>query len=282
MTIAINDRLQKTLNGLNVDSRLSTWLWFFLKGQAPHANLGEIGSPGMRDRMAYLIQNTQTGAEFVETQSALHLLPAKDLEWITSNKRQNLFVVRKLIEKNGNLPIIGQTSLTGRALTIAMIDIWRVEISQKIWLINQIKFEWEQHSSSDHIFKWFDSSDTKQRLETAWEIAKRKYPILTFQQNIPQEKDEFITLLDSHPITTPEKILLMDSIKKRWSQNKYRAKLAGKKQYNFILSEKAIQRLDKLAEKHDLRRTEVLEILLKMEEEKGNYIPEKLNPLKDL
>lgn len=74
----------------------------------------------------------------------------------------------------------------------------------------------------------------------------------------------------------------MDSIKKRWSQNKYRAKLVGKKQYNFILSEKAIQRLDKLAEKHDLRRTEVLEILLKMEEEKGNYIPEKLNPLKDI
>ncbi len=67
----------------------------------------------------------------------------------------------------------------------------------------------------------------------------------------------------------------MESIKKRWSQNKYRAKLTGKKQYNFILSEKAINRLDKLAGKYDLRRTEVLEILLQMEEEKGIYIPER-------
>lgn len=74
----------------------------------------------------------------------------------------------------------------------------------------------------------------------------------------------------------------MNSIKKRWSQNKYRTKLTGKKQYNFILSDKAIQRLDKLAEKYDLRRTEVLEILLKMEEEKGAYIPERLRPLKDI
>src|SRR5690606_28111390 len=105
---------------IKVDSRLCIWLWHFLKGQAPHANLGELSSPGMRDRMADLINNNPTGAEFVEAQSALFLLPEKDLEWITSNKRQNLFVVRKLIEKNGNLPIIGPTNLTGRELTIAM------------------------------------------------------------------------------------------------------------------------------------------------------------------
>ncbi|MCY1556671.1 hypothetical protein D9M68_934400 [compost metagenome] len=58
--------------------------------------------------------------------------------------------------------------------------------------------------------------------------------------------------------------------------------MTGKKQYNFIMSEKAIKRLDKLAEKHDLKRTQVLEILLQMEEEKGAYIPKKLNPLIDI
>jgi len=92
MASAINDRLQKTLNGLNVDSRLSTWLWLLLKSQAPHANLGELGSPAMRDRMADIIQNTQLNAELIEAQSALFLLPEKDLEWITNNKRQNLFI----------------------------------------------------------------------------------------------------------------------------------------------------------------------------------------------
>lgn len=287
MANAINDRLQKTLNGINVDSRLSTWLWLLLKSQASHATprkpeeleelgkIGELGSPGMRDRMADLIQKTQGGTEFIETQSASSLLPEKDLEWITSNKRQNLFIVRKLIEKNGNQPIMPPTNLTDRALTIAMIDIWAIEKNHKSWTINLIKFEWEQHSSSDHIFKWLDNSDIEKRLETAWEITKKKFPILTSQQKAPKEKDEFIILLDTQFITTPDKILLMESIKKRWSQNKYRAKLTGKKQYNFILSEKAINRLDKLADKYDLRRTEVLEILLQMEEEKGIYISER-------
>jgi len=130
-----------------------------------------------------------------------------------------------------------------------MLDMWAIEKNQKSWIINQIKFEWEQHSSSDHIFKWFDSSDIEQRLETAWEITKRKFPLLTSQQNTPKEKDDFIILLDTQLITTPEKILLMESIKKRWSQNKYRAKLTGKKQYNFIL--------------------------IQMEEEKGIYISER-------
>jgi len=156
-----------------------------------------------------------------------------------------------------------------------MLDMWAIEKNQKSWIINQIKFEWEQHSSSDHIFKWFDSSDIEQRLETAWEITKRKFPLLTSQQNTPKEKDDFIVLLDTQLITTPEKILLMESIKKRWSQNKYRAKLTGKKQYNFILSDKAINRLDRLADKYDLKRTEVLEILIQMEEEKGIYISER-------
>lgn len=287
MASAINDRLQKTLNGLNVDSRLSTWLWLLLKSQTSHAvprkpeelkelvKLGELGSPGMRDRMADLIQKTQGSVEFIEENSALFLLPEKDLEWITNNKRQNLFISRKLIEKYGYQPILPPTNLTGRDFTIAMVDIWAIEKTHKSWNINQIKFEWEQHSRSDQIFKWFDSSDIEQRLETAWVITKKKFPLLAYQENAPKEKEEFIILLETQPITTSDKILLMESIKKRWSQNKYRAKLTGKKQYNFILSEKAINRLDKLADKYDLRKTEVLEILLQMEEEKGIYIPER-------
>lgn len=57
--------------------------------------------------------------------------------------------------------------------------------------------------------------------------------------------------------------------------------MTGKKQYNFILSDKTIKRLDNLADKHNLKRTQVLDILLQMEEEKGIYIPERLKPLID-
>lgn len=89
-------------------------------------------------------------------------------------------------------------------------------------------------------------------------------------------------MLDFSIATHPEKIILIESVKKRWSQNKYRANQNGKNQYNFILSDKAIYRLDKLAKKHEIKRTEVLEILLKMESENGEYISKHLNRLGDL
>lgn len=282
MSNPINDKLQKVLNGLNVDSRLSIWLWLFLKGQAPQADLGELGSPGMRDRLADLIQATERGVKYIEESSSLYLLPAKDLEWITHSKRQNLFITGKILEKNNYLPILGQVQLTDRELTIATIDAWLINAAQKSWLINQIKSEWDFHSSSDHIFKWLDGTETKQRLETAWEVTKSKYPLLTLLKSPPQEKDDLIITLDSPNITVHEKMLLMNSIKKRWSQNKYRAKSIGKKQRNFILSDKAIYRLEEIAKKHDLKKTEVLEILLKMEEEKGIYISERINVLKGI
>ncbi|MEN1579728.1 hypothetical protein AAIH51_15045 [Pseudomonas aeruginosa] len=282
MAIHINDKLQKILNNLNADSRLSTWLWFFIRYYSPQTHLGEFRSPGMRDKMADFIISHPELRQTIEIRKNNDFLPEQSLHWITNDKRQNAFLIKKLAEKNGYNYITEPTNLTGRELTIATIDIWPIDLAQKSLLVNQTKTEWEQHSSTDHIFKWLDGPDVNQKLETAWGMFKSKFPLLTSQPNPPQEKDDLIILFDSPFITVPEKILLMDSIRKRWSQNKYRSKQSGKKQYNFILSDKAINRLDKLADKHDLKRTQVLEILLQMEEEKGAYIPEKLRPLLDI
>lgn len=235
----------------------------------------------MRNLMAEAIINQPELKQTIENQNRADLLPEQSLQWITSNKRQNAFLIKKLTEKNGTNYTGGPDNLTGRELTIAAIDTWQIDKTQKSAIVNQIRSEWETHTESDHLFKWFNDPDEKEKLNTAWEIAKDKYSFLTFHQSRPQEIDDLITLLDSMLITTPEKILLMNSIKKRWSQNKYRAKMTGKKQYNFILSDKAIKRLDKLADKHDLKRTQVLDILLKMEEEKGIYIQERLKQLVD-
>lgn len=61
---------------------------------------------------------------------------------------------------------------------------------------------------------------------------------------------------------------------------KYRENLKGKAQYNFILSDKAIANLDKLANLHEISRAKVLEILLEMEAEKNDHIPERIRVLK--
>lgn len=281
MPVRRNDKLQKTFNSFNADSRFATWLWILMKYNYPDVFLGEFRGPDMRNLMAETIINQPGLKQTIENQYRIDFLPEQSLQWISNKKRQNAFLMKKLIEKNEFNYTGVPDNLTGRDLTIAAIDTWQIDKTKKSEIINQIRSEWETHIESDHLFKWFDDPDEKEKLNTAWEITKDKYSFLVFHQNQPQERDDFIILLDSILITTPEKILLMNSIKKRWSQNKYRAKNTGKKQYNFILSDKTIKRLDKLADKHDLKRTQVLDILLKMEEEKGIYIQERLKQLVD-
>ncbi|WP_369989570.1 hypothetical protein [Pseudomonas xanthosomatis] len=281
MAIRFNDKLQKTFNSFNADRRFTNWLWAFIRNKLQHIDLGELGSPGMRDRMAELIISQPGLKQSIENQKNSDLLPEQSFQWITNNKRQNAFLIRKLTEENRDNHVGAPENLAGRDLTIATIDLWQTGLIHKSAIANQLRSEWENHTKSDHLFKWFDGPDEKEKLNTAWEITKGKYSTFTFHQSQPQEKDDLIILLDSPLISTSDKILLMNSIKKRWSQNKYRAKMTGKKQYNFILSDKAIKRLDKLADKHDLKRTQVLEILLKMEEEEGVYIPARLKQLAD-
>ncbi|NES11391.1 hypothetical protein G3O07_19210, partial [Pseudomonas laurentiana] len=101
MAVRFNDKLQKIFNGLNTDRRFATWLWFLIRGNLQNINLGKLGSPDMRDRMAEVIINQPGLKQSIENQKSTNLLPEQSFQWITNNKRQNAFIIRKLTEKNG-------------------------------------------------------------------------------------------------------------------------------------------------------------------------------------
>jgi hypothetical protein len=106
----------------------------------------------------------------------------------------------------------------------------------------------------------------------------------TFTQDNPQIEsyDDLLKFFDQTPFSKDEKLLRIEFIKKSWSQRKYREKVVGKKQYNFLLSDKVISQLDVLAETHNLKRPKILEILIEMEADKGIYISERLKKTRDL
>lgn len=51
----------------------------------------------------------------------------------------------------------------------------------------------------------------------------------------------------------------------------------NKRQCNFVLAEKTVSKLEKLAAKHHLTRTEIIELIINAEAEKGTYIRERLS-----
>lgn len=282
------DQLHKVLGGTTIDDRFITWLWFFLRSLYPQSNLGEYKSFDMKNRMSDLISNNQNLVQTIEQHKKLYLLPSVMLRWITGDEIQHNWITKQVLNKGWAANrLIAQTeennvaapeSLNDRDRVIAMIDIWSLDPFKKLDEINSLKNLWIQHKQKTQIYDWFTGADETQKLILAWDLTSKKHPSLT-DTNLPfKNHHELLNFFDNTRLHEAEKTLLIDSIKKRWSQNQYRENMIGKKQYNFILSEKTIARLDKLADTFDLRRVEVLDILLKMEENEGCYLPKGLKP----
>jgi len=282
MAVQRNKNLAKTLNGINIDGRFINWLWLYLKNLDQSLNLGEFGSLGMRDRIVEAIKNNDWIKQKIDTERGLYLTPKENLNWITSDKRQCHWVARKISERGGPRFTTEIANLTDRDLVIAAIDIWNIHLSEKTSNITAIALEWNSQKREDGIYDWFNGTDEEGKLKLALEIARKIYPALTISQEPIKQTSDLIALMDAPFFSTAEKKLFIESVKKRWSNNKYRANMKGKNQYNFILSDKAIGILDKLKDKHSLKRTQILEILLQMEDEKGIYIPEKIKILKGI
>jgi hypothetical protein len=87
--------------------------------------------------------------------------------------------------------------------------------------------------------------------------------------------EDLLIYFDHSRFNHHQTILYIEKIKKNWSQKKYRQGLTDKDkgQYNFILSDKAMERLNNFAKDNELSRARILDMLLIMESEKHLYIP---------
>lgn len=282
LAVTRNDNLAKTLSEINTDNRFTTWLWFYINNALQQPTLGDFDSFGMRDRMADVIKNNPWLKQRIQTERFGFFVPKETISWIKNDKRQCHWITRKIAEQNGFQHITGITNLNYRDLAIATIDIWKTPLTDKSLIVTTIALEWGAQEKADKIFEWFYGPDEQSKLELAWEMASKTHQQLTTYQNPWQDTIEMIVAMDTQLPSFADKKLFIDSLKKRWSQNKYRAKATGKKQCNFILTETAIDRLQNLADKYELKRVQILEILLQMEEEKGIYIPERIKILKSI
>lgn len=169
-------------------------------------------------------------------------------------------------------------NLNGMDLVFYIVDGWEADLTQKQLVLSHTKTQWEQHKNGDKELKWFKDNDQKSSL--AWEVLKKYSPITIGFQNQFENYEDLLIFFDGAILTKEQKELYISKIKKRWNQQKYREKLNGKAQYNFILSDKSIRILNKLSETHEITRARVLELLLEMEELKGDHIAERIRTQK--
>lgn len=225
----------------------------------------------------YLDQNAWLTPRAIDDKNK-QLLPERQLDWLNEGSRQIEWVYQKFTQYAGynwnNTP----QDIFGKDRLILIIDLWQVDTTQKKLTLDSLKIQWNAHKSGDNTYKWFKDDDKKSAL--AWDWLNKSTSLTVLYSKPFETYEDLLIFFDSANLTTEQKTLYIDRIKKRWSQQKYRNSLIGKAQYNFVLSDKAVANLDKLASLHEIGRARILEILLEMETEKNGYIPEKIRIFK--
>ena len=286
MAIHFNDPLARILDDTSHNRRYDIWRWLQLTINNVQL-LGEINQPGMRSTMTHVISSTPGLSEMIKNREAEQLLPEKCLEWINEGTRQVEWLSSKLRERIAYSDSIAPltSGLIGKDLLIASIDLWSINIKQKGSFLNELEGSWNEQKKGDKQFKWFE--DEEQKCLLAGKLINKHIPLdgyLSIKLSVYQPIESYENLLiffDHSNLDHNQKTLFIEKVKITWRQQKYRKNLTGKGQYNFILSDKAIARLDKLSDTYELSRAKILDILLKMEAEQNRYLPERIKLLKD-
>jgi len=261
------------------DRRYLAWLWLYLnyceKIQLNPSNFDWVSESEniyrQINRDDCLISRIMIGKT--------EIVPDINIQWIGNDLRQISIVDSILWDELQHRWIYRQlpfpARFSERECLIAAIDLLHMNIEEKIHLLNRMEDSWNLHVAKDKIYNWFKDEKPKERCEFAFEWANKNEELVCSLRLFEKWQD-VASYLEGRYENESDKIVRIDKIKKAWSQKCYREKQSGKKQYNFILTDEAIKSLNDIAKKNGLKKTEVLEIILRMEKESGTYIAERL------
>ncbi|MFC6300406.1 hypothetical protein GNF76_16445 [Pseudomonas sp. CCM 7893] len=278
MAVKNADFLSRILGDTKPNHRHDVWLWFYLQ-QHESAGFDADSCNGfaMRDRIAGFLHGNDISNEFIASEKDRLLVSDDHLKWITGEDRQCEWLYPRLMELTGQRSIARQPHLTGWDLLIAIIDIWDISVSTKIRELNSLYSSWIRHKEMDHQFHWFkEAKEGVQRCQFAWDWLRKHEQRLTSGRPPANSHVELLIFFDQTELVEAERELIIQRIRRNWNRNQSQSKAQGKKQYNFVLSEKIVSLLDELAESHGLKRAKILELLIETEFKTGSHLSGRL------
>lgn len=276
------DELSQLLNEPRQNTRHDIWLWLYLnQHKRARFDASTCNGSTMRDEIARFLKRKTENLKDIASQKDRFLVPHDYLKWIEGDERQHRWLLRRIEELTELRPTQGLPSglvrLNGRNHLIAILDLWDVDIAKKADEIERLHNRWLRHKAGDRAFEWFeDKKDGLKRCKCAWEWLE-KHHVSIFKNQLPiNNYKELLLYFDEAELGRNEMKAIIQTIKKRWNRKQFDERTADKKQINVMLSKTAIELLDTLAKKHELKRAQVLELLITMESEDGVYFTSRL------
>ena len=212
-----------------------------------------------------------------------NILESHCFKWIDGSERQSHFMMKEIahekikIYKNPpvgmpchdevNIDSICPKDIASRDRIILIFDLWEENRNHKYEILSDIKHRWGLIMDEDYYSAWLSGDFSKEKCSLAKGKIKSEHPEFFEGVSADSELAAVQCFFDSPDLNYDHKKLLFTTIKRSWSQKKHRAGLVDRnlRQYNFVLSDETIGHLDALAKKCDMKRTEVLERLLRLE-----------------
>lgn len=257
------------------EARIDAWLWLKLSSERYNLPLDSFGAENVREYL-FNCTNSRRVHELLEVESRRRILPIDQLQWIKDDERQIDWLLSYVSKKFGVNFYPSPPTLIGKDLLLAKIDIYEIDLDYKSGAIDKMRVDWNEYLKSDIIFKWFKDKEEAARCAFAWDWLVEHKARGTYGQNPINSYSELLRFYDWIDVNDAQKKLDVASIKRKWSQQKYRSGLKGKSQFNFVLSDQTIVDLDKLASRYETTRPQIIEALIKMEAAQGIYLPQKV------
>lgn len=138
---------------------------------------------------------------------------------------------------------------------------------QQQTLIDRLKSEWQKVLLDKSIIDWLEEDNTQQ-WKWAWKYLENitQRPLIKAWEPASDSDIRAAIIATFDLADNPDrKALLVDKMKKAWSQKKFREKTSGKKPYSISMTQKTKQKLDTLAKEKGLKINDTIEELIKME-----------------
>ncbi|RBP83919.1 hypothetical protein EBI01_09345 [Marinomonas rhizomae] len=137
-------------------------------------------------------------------------------------------------------------------------------------LLEELKIKWQEIRFNETIVNWLEENNPAQWV-WAWSylqnITQRPLKQAWIPSTEAEKKAAVIATIDLSD-NVDRKALIIDKMKKAWSQKKFREKSSGRKPYSISMTLNTKQKLNALAEEKNMKINEMVEHLVRNEYKK--------------
>ncbi|ETX12285.1 hypothetical protein MUS1_01375 [Marinomonas ushuaiensis DSM 15871] len=134
-------------------------------------------------------------------------------------------------------------------------------------ILNHLKVKWNEIHLNETIVNWLEENNP---VHWAWawsylqNITQRPLEPAWIPVNDAEKKAVVIATIDLSD-NVDRKVIIIDKMKKAWSQKKFREKSSGRKPYSISMTLNTKQKLNALAEENGMKINEMIEYLIRNE-----------------